>query len=187
MLNKMCPIFSFLTHLKLWQSEEVTLLSTLQKHVVRKWTQDPEALRQALLPSPRCAKCLHSGKTWGQKNGHSEMLVVLLVKDFYLKEMPSSEIFFFTSLNSSSWSPESPRPFLLPASNCFFKYLEKGNMIEAQDCQIWEPPCGFHVHILCLFQFAEGQDPLKGVFSQTHVDVNLSFQMINHSWMLNIW
>ena len=39
--------------------------------------------------------------------------------------MLSSEIFFFTILNSSSFFPVSSSPFLLPASNCFFKYLEK--------------------------------------------------------------
>ena len=167
----------------MWQSEEVTLLSTLQKHVVRKWTQDPEALQQALLPSPRCAKCLHSSKTWGQKNSHPEILMALLVKDFYLKAMFSSAILFLTILNSSSSSPVSSRPFLLPASNFFFKYLKKKRLEKT----LSKPPCGFHVHILCLFRFAEGQDPLKGVFSQTHVNVNLHFQMINHSWTLNIW
>ena len=54
------------TDLKMWQSEEVTLLSTLRKHVVRKWTQDPEALRQVLLPSPRCGRCPRLDKTWGK-------------------------------------------------------------------------------------------------------------------------
>ena len=39
--------------------------------------------------------------------------------------MLSSEIFFLTTLNSSSFFPVSSSPFLLPASNCFFKYLEK--------------------------------------------------------------
>ena len=39
--------------------------------------------------------------------------------------MLSSEIFFLTILNSSSFFPVSSSPFLLPASNCFFKYLEK--------------------------------------------------------------
>ena len=41
-----------------------------------------------------------------------------------LKAMPSSEIFLCTSLSSSRSSPSSPRPFLLPASNIFFKYLQ---------------------------------------------------------------
>ena len=154
--------------------------STPQKHAAREWRQDLEGLRQDLLPSPRCEKCPRSDKTWGKIETTLMRILkiwIIMIKH-NLNAMPSSEIFFCTSLSSSRSSPSSPRPFLLPASNIFFKYLQWRWIEHA--CQHWEPPGGFRVHVLGLFQFAEGHDPLKGVFRarvRFHVHVLGLFQL----------
>merc|ERR1719319_1712755 len=64
------------------------------------------------------------------------------------KAIPSSDIFFFTTLNSSSSSPSSFKAFL-------------------------QVPCGLHVQLHGFVCLAEGKNPLKGILSEAHVDVRL--------------